>query len=176
MSEMVDIVGSFTSEEDCCTGIQAVYRAGLGRPRIFSPIPSEHILRTLGTAKSPVRWCVYVGAWSGAISGFALTIGLSLTWPHIVGGKPYISIPPFTIIGFELMILFGGITAVLSFLGFAILPLFLPTVKVEPAFESKFSSDKFGVAIRCGEGEQGRAEAVLKEAGAEEVRSEPVQG
>ena len=57
-------------------------------------MPSEKILEALELPKSPIRVCVLAGGIIGVLSGFALTIGTSLTWPHVAGGKPIISIPP----------------------------------------------------------------------------------
>ena len=59
------------------------------------------------------------GVTAGFLSGFAFTIYTVREWPQLItGGKPMVSLPPFTIIAFELTILFG---AVVSFLGYLLL-------------------------------------------------------
>ena len=85
-----------------------------------------------------------------------------------MGGKPVVSVPPFIIICFELMILFGGISAVLGFLFFARLPALEPA----PRYSSRFSEDRFGLVVRCDDADAARAESILNEAGAEEVLRE----
>jgi ActD protein len=168
MSGEVQITGTFGSEEACAGGIEALLKAGLPRVDFFAPIPSERLLELVGLDRSPVRAWVLIGGITGALSGFALTIGTSLTWPHVVGGKPIVSIPPYIIIAFELMILLGGLSAVIGFLVNAR----VPSLRSKPGYSPRFSADQFGVTVRCEESEAARAERILKEAGAEEVARE----
>ena len=70
------------------------------------------------------------------------------------------------IIAFELMVLFGGISALTSWVLLANLPTFEPL----SGYRSRFSSDEFGLVVHCGEGDAPRFEAMLREAGAEESR------
>jgi Protein of unknown function (DUF3341) len=168
MSDPIQIVGVFCSEEDCIHGIESVRRAGFSHPRVFAPIPSEKILETLELPKSPVRLCVLLGGITGALSGFALTIGTSLTWSHVAGGKPIISLPPYIIIAFELMILFGALSGVGSFLFFNRFPR-LDSLR---GYSPRFSDDRFGVAVTCAPEQSTRVEMLLKDAGAEEVERE----
>src|SRR5271163_206480 len=101
------LVGSFAQEEGCVRAIEALQRAGISNDsfRVFAPIPSEHVRHALGRALSPVRLLVLLGGIAGVLSGFAIAAGTSLEWNLVVGGKPVISIPPFIIIMFELMVL-----------------------------------------------------------------------
>jgi Alternative complex III, ActD subunit len=165
MNDEIELVGSFADEENCAGAIRALKRARLEPVRVFAPIPSEHIAEAVGARKSPVRAFVLTGGIVGIITGFALTIGTSMEWNLIVGGKPVISIPPFVIIAFELMILFGGISAVLSFLFNARLPALEPTA----GYSERFGSDRFGVMVRCAQADGARIESLLRTAGAEEV-------
>ncbi len=169
MSDSIQIVGVFSGEQECAHGIESLRRAGYPRPRVFSPIPSEKILEALEMPKSPVRVCVLIGGIIGVLTGFALTIGTSLTWPHVAGGKPIISIPPYIIIAFELMILFGALSGVGSFLIFGR----FPRLQSQPGYSPRFSDDRFGVLVNCAQGESTRVEMLLKDAGAEEVEREP---
>ena len=167
MSGEVEVQALFEDEEECVRAIEEARAAGL-TVRVFAPVPSEKILAALGHPRSPVRLWVLIGGISGAISGFALTIGLSMKWPHFVGGKPIVSIPPFVIIAFELMILLGGISGVLGFLIHGRFPQLEPA----PGYSPRFSEDRFGVIIRCDPDARPRAEEVMRRAGAHEVKSE----
>ena len=53
------------------------------------------------------------------------------------------------IIAFELMVLFGGISALTSWVLLANLPTFEPL----SGYRSRFSSDEFGLVVRCAEGD-----------------------
>jgi len=168
MSASVDIVGSFDDEHLCVGAIRKLREARVTGVRVFSPIPSDHIEHAIGRPKSRVRAFVLAGGITGVISALALTIGTSWEWNLVVGGKPIISWPPFIIICFELMILFGGISAVVSFLLNARVPAF----EIAAGYESRFSRDRFGVAVRANEPDMARIETLLREAGAEEVSCE----
>ena len=85
---------------------------------VVMPVPVHEVEHLLHPKPSPLKYFTLIGAIAGLISGFALTIGTSLDWPLITGGKPIVSLPPYIIIAFELTILFGGI---LTFVGFLIL-------------------------------------------------------
>ena len=168
MSGAVEIIGSFADESECAVCIEKLRSAKPIAVRVFSPIPSHHIEHAIGKPKSPVRAFVLTGGILGVISALALTIGTSWEWNLVVGGKPIISWPPFIVIMFELMVLFGGISAVLSFLFNARVPSF----ESDARYSSRFSQDRFGVVVRCEEGEGTRFESILRDAGAEEVERE----
>lgn len=168
MSELINVIGSFADEEQSAHAIEELRHSGIGAVHAFSPFPSEKIQEALALPKSPVRACVLAGGITGALSGFALTIGLSMAWPHYVGGKPIVSIPPFVIIAFELMILFGALSGLAGLLFFGRLPQFDPI----PGYSARFASNRFGVVVSCSDGDAQRAEAMLRQAGAEQVERE----
>lgn len=170
MSVDVEITASFADEEACVEAVQKLRKSGFSRIRFFSPIPCEKLLRAVGLDRSPVRGWVLAAGITGVLSGFALTIGTSLTWSHVAGGKPIISIPAYIIIAFELMILFGGVTGVIAVLALGRLPQF-ETLR---GFSSSFSSDRFGIVVRCAESEAARAESIFKEAGGQEIAREAI--
>jgi len=169
MNGEVELVGAFafTDEErlvHCIEQLQAAH----AQFRVFSPIPSEHINKAIYQRSSFVRWFVLLGGITGIITAFVMTIGTSLEWNLVTGGKPIASIPPYMIIGFELMVLFGGISALISWILLANLPTFEPL----SGYRSRFSSDEFGLVVRCGEGDAPRFESMLREAGAQEITRE----
>jgi|HubBroStandDraft_1064217.scaffolds.fasta_scaffold44786_3 hypothetical protein len=168
MSSEVAIVASFVDEERCAQAIESLRAARLGALRFFAPIPSEKLAEAMHRPKSWVRALVLGGGITGVLTGIAITVGTSLEWNLDVGGKPVVSVPPFIIICFELMILLGGISAVLGFLFFARLPALEPA----PRYSSRFSEDRFGLVVRCDDADAARAESILNEAGAEEVLRE----
>jgi hypothetical protein len=165
MSNQLDIISVFTDEEHCAHAVERVRREKVDSFRVFAPVPSEKISESIGLGRSPVRRWVLTGGILGIISGFALTIGTSMEWNLDAGGKPVASIPPYVIIAFELMVLFGGILAVLGFLFHARMPALEPISGYLP----RFGSDRFGLAVRCSEADGARVEALLRAAGAEEI-------
>ena len=93
------------------------------RIEVRPPVAVHEAQQLLKMPASQLRWFTFVGAFTGLLSGFGLTIYTVWSWPVITGGKPLISLPPFTIIAFELTILFGAVLSLLGFLFLARLPV-----------------------------------------------------
>ncbi len=165
MNPQIELVASFTDEELCIHAVHTLKNSGIEGFRVFSPIPSEHLTHAIGKAKSPVRIGVLAGGIAGVLTGLAVTIGTAMEWDLVAGGKPIVSMPPYIIIMFELMILFGGLMAIGGFLFRARMPQLDPV----PGYDARFSADRFGIAIGCPEADGARIESILREAGAEEV-------
>jgi hypothetical protein len=106
----------------------------------------------------------FPGALVGLLSGVALTVGTSLAWPLVTGGKPIVSVPPFVIVTFELTVLIGSLTnlaavSVGTWLGAR--PRVFP---VDVAYDRQL------VAVFAVGADPAAAERTLRDAGAEEVR------
>lgn len=168
MSEQINLIGAFTDEEECVEAVHALKAAGVTPRRVFSPVPCEKLLEAVGRPRSFVRRFVLAGGIIGACGGYAVTVGTSLYWPHYAGGKPIVSLTPFIIIMFELMVLCGALSGLM---GFLLLGRF-PHLETVGGFLSNFAGDRFGVLVSCDSSEQGRIEHVLREAGAEEIARE----
>ena len=172
MSAEIALISTFSTDEDCARGIEALHAAHAHKFSAFTPFPSEKILEASQEAReqgrSGVRWFVLLGGITGFLSAVALTIGTSLEWNLNTGGRPVVSIPPFVPIMFELMILFGGVSGVVGFFLLSRLPAF----DSEVGYRSSFGSDKFGLVVHCEESEAQKYEGILRDAGAEEVQRE----
>src|SRR5258708_471479 len=161
----ITIIGAFADEADCAHAIEALREAQLGAFNTFSPIPSHKIEHAIGLSKSPTRWVSLTGGISGVLTGLAVTIGTTYEWGLNAGGKPLLSWPPFIVISFELMVLLGGIFGIAGFIFFA----GLPATEIAPDYNPRFGSDRFGLVVRCDEGEAAHIVSILKETNAEEV-------
>jgi hypothetical protein len=107
------------------------------RIRVFTPFALPEVEKILPGRRSNVRFFALIGAGTGTITGFALTILTTLSWPLIVGGKPIVSIPPFIIIAFALTILFGSLSTFLGFLFLSRLPS-LRGIRSKEEYGNKF--------------------------------------
>jgi hypothetical protein len=166
----IAIISSFADDAQCARAIEELRAAKVGDLSTFSPIPSHKIEHAIGKSKSPVRWIVLMGGISGVLTGLAVTIGTTYEWRLNAGGKPLLSWPPFIIICFELMVLLGGIFGFLGVLGLA----GIPATEIARGYDGRFGEDRFGIVVRCDEGEAARVESIMKESGAEEVAREGV--
>ena len=78
-----------------------------------------------------------VGGLVGAATGYLFPAFTVIDWPLISGNRPLVSIPPFTIIAFELMVLFGALSAFLGFILMARMPDVV-TVVTDAEFSTGF--------------------------------------
>ena len=168
------VVGSFEHMDSLIEAIAKVREAGYHDLEVYSPVPRHEIEAALARPKSPVKFITFIGAVSGLVTAFALTILSSLIWNMIVGGKPIISIVPFLVPAFELTILFGGIATLLAIFHFSRVPS-----RRAKAHHPRFSDDRFGLFVRAQVGCEAKLARMLAEAHAEESwpvgRDEPGQ-
>jgi hypothetical protein len=162
---MPAVVGVFELPAATAAAAEKLRRRGFEELEIYSPVPSHELDRAVDDKPSRVRIFTLIGGLVGAISGYAMTIWMANNWPIMIGGKPLSSIPPYTIIAFELTILFGGVLTVLGL--FAVGRL--PRVKFDRAYGRRFSSEEFGLVARCRGCDVREVEALLRAQGAKEV-------
>jgi hypothetical protein len=163
------VLGVFAHVDTTVRALEGLRGQGYDDLTVWTPAPIHEIEDVLerGRSLSRVRLFTLTGGLIGAASGFLITIWSSMQWGLITGGKPIASIPPFIIIAFELMILFGGLATVL---GMVVLGR-LPRLRPSPGYDPRFSSDRFGVAVRCPADRHAAVRDLLTAAGAEEVRA-----
>lgn len=168
MAQRSGVLGIFIHLDATVQGIRDLRSAGFRDLTIHAPIPHHEIGEVLEERVSPIRIFTLIGGIVGCISGFALTIGTSLAWPLITGGKPIVSIPPFLIIAFELTILMAALGTLLGFLVNAR----LPRISLRLGYDGRFTDDRFGILVSCPQEKMEVAQGILQSSGAEEVRLE----
>ena len=160
------VMGVFSYVDDARDAVETLRQAGHRDLRVFSPVPYHELEHALGQRPSPVRWVCLAGGITGLAGGFALCIYSVLSWPLVTGGKELVSLPPFVVIGYESMILLGGLFNLLGLLALAR----LPQTRARAPYDPRFSEDKIGVWVP-GVGEMvARAGETLQGHGADEVR------
>ena len=160
------ILGTFAFEEDFLAAAKNLTASGFDNISLLSPVPLEEAQEALGLHKSPVRHFSLAGAIIGAISGFAMAAGTALVFILPTGGRAIITIPPFLIITYEMTILFGVLFTLLGFHFVSGLPAWR-----DKPYLSSASSDKFVVVVEgVTADEVARADAIIREAGAEEIQ------
>jgi hypothetical protein len=159
------VMGVFSYVDDAAAAIRALRGQGCRDLGVFSPVPYHDLEQAQELSRSPVRWICLAGGIVGLAGGFTLCIASVLWWPLVTGGKELVSLPPFVIIGYESMILLGGLFNLLGLLLLARLPQ-----RRGPApYDPRFSEDRIGIWVPgAGEAAQ-RAGALLAEHGADEV-------
>lgn len=159
-------LGLFSDPESALDAAGQLKGAGFAGLELLSPIPVHGADEVLGPKKSVIRRFTLFGGLFGATFGFVLAAGTAVLYAHPTGGRPIITIPPFLIITYEMTILFGILATVL---GFFISARF-PAIR-ERVYVPQVAVDKFAVTVACDNDEVfGRAEKILRAAGAEDVQ------
>lgn len=160
------IMGTFAFEEEFIAAAKNLKSSGFENISLLSPIPLEEAQEVLELGKSPVRRFSLAGAIIGGASGFAMAVATALVFILPTGGRAIIALPPYLVITYEMTILLG---VLFTLLGFHIVSG-LPAWRDKPYTESA-AIDRFVVVVEGAAGEQAaRAEAIIRGAGAEEIR------
>ncbi len=161
------IAGIFTDEHKVVEAARTV-RQTFNSVEAISPYPLHGMEDALQIPRSCIPYVTFVGGLVGMFTGLFITIWTSAyDWPINVGGKPYVSLPAFIPIVFELTILFGALSSVVALAWFCRIPKLNP-----PIIDPDLSSHKFALFIPTSDksfnAEQ--AENLLRQVGALEVK------
>lgn len=163
MQAEAGVLGSFAQPAAAAGAIRALKAEGFTQVRAAMPAPFPEVVAAIGKQRSPIDYITFPGALLGLFCGIGLTVGTSLAWPLVVGGKPIVSIPPFVIVIFEVTVLIGSLTnlaAVAYGTWYGGRLRFFPSRKA-------FNADQIGVYATGGD--PAVAEKILRARGAEEV-------
>ena len=162
--------GSFEFIDEAAAVVRAV-RAEGKEYSVLSPFYHHELHAAMGEPQSRLPFLSLCFGGFGIFFGYAMTSWMSLDWVLPVSSKPIVSIPPFTIFAFELMVLLGGTSSAVGIALFSLYSLFkhrLPRSKAFKAYR-RFSRDRFGVAVRCESDEADKVERLMRAHSAEEV-------
>jgi hypothetical protein len=114
----------YQSEHDFMHKLEELLKSGVKPEEIETrtPHPVHHAEELLAEPQSNVRLFTLVGGICGVATGYLFPSLTALDWPLYVGNKPLVGIPPYTVIAFELMVLFGGLSGFLGLLVTARMP------------------------------------------------------
>ena len=162
---MSQLLGVFEQPHDVAAAARKLRDRGYGDLEIFSPAPFEEVDDAVDEKPSGVRIYTLIGGLTGVVTGYAMTIWMANDWKIMLGGKPFSSIPPYTIIAFELTILFGAIMTAIGLFVVAGLPNF----KSHKAYSARFSAEDFGLVVSCKDRDVSEIDGLLREHHAKEV-------
>lgn len=166
------ILGVFAHVDTTVRALEELKAKGYHDLTVYTPVPVHEIEDVVERDRpvSKVRLFTLLGGLTGLASGWILTAWSALKWDLIVGGKPPMGLPvspPYVVIMFELMVLFGGIATLIGMITLGRLPQFRPS----PSYDVRFTNDRFGVAVHCAAERAASVREILRGAGAEEVRA-----
>ncbi len=135
---------------------------------VYTPTPRHEIDDAVDAPLSPVRRFTLIGGLCGVTFGYWIAVWTSEYWPLVVGGKPFASWSPYTIIGFEMMVMAGSLATVAGMFTNSRIPKIISS----PGFDPRFTGNEFGIYVQAAPERLKDAEALLRSHGAVEVRDE----
>jgi hypothetical protein len=162
------VLASFRELDAAVAAIGELRRQRFTEITVYTPTPRHEFEHALEPPPSPVRRFTLIGGLLGATFGYWIAIWASEYWPLVVGGKAISSWVPYTIFGFEVMVLVGSLATVFGMFAASRIPRLTMTV----GYDARFSGGQFGIWVATGPARANEAAEVLRRNGAVEVRSE----
>ena len=165
---MRGVLGAFRELDAAVSAIEALKQKNVGLIRVYTPTPRHELEEAIQAPPSPVRRFTLIGGLLGVTFGYWIAIWVSDYWPLVVGGKPIASWVPYTIFGFEVMVLIGGLSTVVGLL----IAARVPRLTLQVGYDPRFSHGDYGIWVECPPEQARTAEELLRQNGAVEVRRE----
>ena len=165
---MRGVLGAFRELDAVVEAIEELKQQKYVDINVYSPTPRHELEHAVHPPTSPVRRFTLIGGLLGCSFGYWIAIWCSKYWPLVVGGKAIASWIPYTIFGFEVMVLIGGLSTVAGLFITSRIPKLTMTVGYDP----RFSHGDYGIFVEAAPDRLRAVEDVLRKHGAVEVRGE----
>ena len=141
------VVAEYTTVDSLLDACRRVRDAGYTKTDAFTPFPVHGIDTALGIKPTVLPWIALAGGLTGVMTALAMQIWMNgIDYPYIISGKPYISLPAFMPVAFELTILFASFGAFFGMWALNGLPKFSNPVFTDPRFD-RVTDDRFFLYI-----------------------------
>jgi hypothetical protein len=111
------IVGVFEDDEKLIHALEKLKEQNVLVEDVYSPFPIHGLDELLGIKRSRLPYVTFgAGVLGGVFALFAMSWISSISWPIVIGGKPFNSIPAFIPITFEITVLSAALITTGAFL------------------------------------------------------------
>lgn len=143
------VLAEFRNPKELVDAASSVKKSGYQDFDTYAPFPIHGMEKAMGLKNSPLGWIVLAGGLIGAVGALTLMIWvMGYEYPLNISGKPFVNLPVYVPITFELTVLLAAFAATFGMLALNNLPrLHNPLFNVE-RFE-KASDDGFFVCIEA---------------------------
>ncbi len=162
------VTGVFWDDKDLLNAVKEIQDKGISIFDVRTPFPVHGLDDALKFSRSRLPRLGFVAGALGAILAFLFQVWVfTASWPINFGGKPYLSVPSFVPVTFEMAVLFAAISLVLGFLIRSGIGPGAPTI----IFDERTSDDAFLVVVQEDNVNQAEVIAeILNSVGAQEVK------
>jgi hypothetical protein len=110
------LVGIFDDEDILLHGVEGIREKGVKIHEVYTPFPVHGLDEVLGYTRSRLPIAAFLFGMTGTILALTMQIWmLGYDWPMIIGGKNFVSLPPFIPVTFELTVLLSALGMVATF-------------------------------------------------------------
>lgn len=143
------VLAEFRNPRELVDAAEMVKDSGYSNYDTYAPFPIHGMEKAMGLKESPLGWIVLVGGLAGMIGALTLMIWvMGYEYPLNISGKPYINLPIYVPITFELTVLLAAFAATFGMFALNKLPrLHNPLFNVERF--KKATDDGFFVCIEA---------------------------
>jgi hypothetical protein len=165
------IVGYFTGPADVYKACESLRDAGYKQFDAYTPFPVHGLEHAMGLKPSRLPWIVFACAITGFSSALLMMLYMNVwDYPLIIGGKPFLTIPSYVPICFELTILFSAFGAFFGQWGLNMLPKYFDPVMQHPSFD-RATDDRFFISVSSADAnyDSNKTRSLLEGLGAREL-------
>ena len=162
------VVGIFNDEDVLLHAVENIRGKGVKIQEVFSPFPVHGLDEVLGYKRSRLPIAAFFFGMTGTSLALIMQIWmLGYDWPMIIGGKDFVSLPPFIPVTFEMTVLLSAFGMVITFF----IVSDMKPYKWPRQFDNRSTDDKHVMAIDLAENKLSKDEIslILKDSGASEV-------
>lgn len=106
------VFAEFLDGDSLVSAAARTREAGYRKIEAYSPVPVHGLTDAIGWDDSRLSWYVFAAGLTGALAGLGLQVWSSTeAYRHLVGGKPFISLPMFFPVLYECTILLAAVAA-----------------------------------------------------------------
>jgi hypothetical protein len=162
------LIGIFDDEDVLLQGVGGIRQKGVKIHEVYSPFPVHGLDEALGYKRSRLPIAAFLFGLTGTILALVMQIWmLGFDWPMIIGGKNFVSLPPFIPVTFELTVLLSSLGMVATF--FVVSDM--KPYKTPRCYDIRSTDDKHVMAVNLASNKLSKEEItqILKANGASEV-------
>lgn len=158
------ITAYYNDEEDLLKGLKQIKSKGVEVADVLSPFPVHGLDKALGMKRSRLTRVAFTGGAIGAMIGFGFQAWVfTQAYPLNFGGKPFLAVPSFIPVTFEMAVLFAAFSMVFAFL----IHNKLGPGAAAIIHDERITDDRFLLVVKVADDENTHTiEEVLNEAGA----------